>query len=55
MRFLPYNPEQAYLWPPSVKDVLEEDHLCFFIHRLDEKLDMRGLEAAYHKEGRARR
>jgi transposase len=53
MRFLPYNPEQAYLLPPSVKDVLGEDHLCFFIHRLVEKLDLRRLEADYQEEGRA--
>jgi len=30
--FLAYNPEQAYLLPPTVRDVLGEDHLCFFIH-----------------------
>jgi len=28
--FLEYNPEQAYLLPPSVRDVLGEEHLCFF-------------------------
>jgi len=44
MRFLPYNPEQTYLLPPSVKDVLGENHLCFFIHRLVEQLDLSGLE-----------
>ncbi len=54
MRFLPYNREQAYLLPPSVKDVLGEDHLCFFLHRLEEKLDLSGLEADYQEEGRAR-
>ena len=52
MRFLPYNPEQVYLLPPSVKDVLGEDHLCFFIHRLVEKLDLRGLDADYQEERR---
>jgi hypothetical protein len=31
--FLEYNPEQAYLLPPSVRDVLGEEHLCFFLHR----------------------
>ena len=30
-RFLPYNPEQTYLLPPSVKDELGGDHLCFFV------------------------
>ena len=30
MKFLPYNPEQAYLLPPRVADVLGKEHLCFF-------------------------
>jgi len=51
MRFLPYDPEQGYLLPPSVKDVLGEDHLCFFIHRVVERLDLRAMEAAYGEEG----
>ena len=45
--FYEYNPEQAYLLPPSVKDVLGENHLCFFVHRAVEKLDLREFEAAY--------
>lgn len=52
MRFLPYSPDQVYLLPPSVKDVLGEDHLCFFVHRLVERLDLRGFEEAYVEEGR---
>jgi transposase len=49
--FFEYNPEQAYLLPPSVKDVLGENHLCFFVHRAVEKLDLREFEAAYGEEG----
>ena len=49
--FLEYNPEQAYLLPPSVRDVLGEDHLCFFIHRAVEKLDLQRFEAGYSEEG----
>ena len=30
-KFLDYNPDQAYLLPPSVRDVLGEGHLCFFL------------------------
>ncbi len=30
--FLEYNPEQAYLLPPTVRAVLGEGHLCFFVH-----------------------
>ncbi len=49
--FYEYNPEQAYLLPPSVKDVLGETHLCFFVHRAVEKLDLGEFEAAYSEEG----
>jgi hypothetical protein len=28
--FYEYDPEQAYLLPPSVRGVLGEGHLCFF-------------------------
>jgi len=51
MRFLPYEPDQAWLLPPSVKDVLGEEHLCFFVHRVVELLDLRGFEQAYGEEG----
>src|SRR5258708_15055215 len=50
-RCLPYEPDQAYLVPPSVKDELGEDHLCFFIHRAVEHLDLRSFEQAYGEEG----
>jgi len=52
MRFLPYEPDQAWLLPPSVKDVLGEDHLCFFVHQVVERLDLRGFEQEYGEEGR---
>ena len=53
MRFLSYNPDQAYLLPPSVREVLGEDHLCFFVHRVVEELDLSIFEAGYAEEGRA--
>lgn len=52
MKFLPYDPEQGYLLPPSVKEVLGEEHLCFFIHRVVEQLDLSAMEAKYGEEGR---
>jgi transposase/IS5 family transposase len=52
-RFLPYNPEQAYLLPPSVKDELGGEHLCFFVHRVVERLDLSRFERAYGEEGGA--
>ena len=49
--FYEYNPEQAYLLPPSVRQVLGEEHLCFFVHHAVEKLDLREFEQAYSDEG----
>jgi transposase len=52
-RFLPYNPDQAYLLPPNVKDVLGENHLAFFVHRVVESLDLWEFEQVYSEEGGA--
>lgn len=49
--FYEYNPEQAYLLPPSVREVLGEGHLCFFVHRAVEKLNLEGFVEAYSEEG----
>jgi transposase len=49
--FLEYNPEQAYLLPPTVREVLGEEHLCFFVHRAVERLDLREFEESYSDEG----
>lgn len=50
-RFLSYSPEQAYLIPPDVKQVLGARHLCFFVHEVVERLDLRRFEQAYGEEG----
>jgi transposase len=49
--FYEHNPEQAYLLPPNVREVLREEHLCFFIHRAVEKLNLREFEQRYSEEG----
>jgi transposase len=51
-RFFPYDPDQAYLLPPHVKDVLGADHLCFHVHAVVEALDISEFEQAYGEEGR---
>ena len=51
MSFRPYEPDQAWLLPPSVKDVLGADHLCFFVHRVVEGLDLSQFEEAYAEQG----
>ncbi len=50
-RYLPYNPEQAYLLPPSVQEELGSEHLCFVVHRVVERLDLSALEQEYGAEG----
>jgi transposase len=50
-RYLPYCPDQAELLPPSVRDVLGSDHLCFFVHRVVERLDLSRFHASYGAEG----
>ena len=50
-RFKCYNPDQAYLLPPSVRDELGSDHLCFFIRGVIERLDMSVFEQSYSAEG----
>jgi transposase len=52
-RFLPYNPDQAYLLPPNVKDVLGQDHLVFFVHGVVERLNVEEFVQAYGEEGGA--
>jgi len=49
--FLTYNPEQAYLIPPNVEQVLGSDHVCFFVHQVVERLPMNRFREAYSAEG----
>src|SRR5712675_118560 len=49
--FYEYNPEQGYLLPPNVREVLGEKHLCFFIHQAVERLDLGEFEKRYSEEG----
>jgi transposase len=51
-RFFEYDPKQAYLLPPNVKDVLGSEHLCFRVDAMGEQLDVGRFEEAYAAEGR---
>ena len=50
-RFKQYSPDQAYLLPPSVRDELGSDHLCFFVRGVIERLDLKVFEQSYSAEG----
>src|SRR5437016_13855001 len=51
MKFLSYSPDQIELLPPSVREVLGGGHLCFFVRRMVERLDLSAIEQAYSEEG----
>jgi transposase len=50
-KFRQYAPEQVWLLPPSVEDVLGSDHLSFFVHQVIERLDRKVIENSYSREG----
>jgi transposase len=50
-KFMEYSPDQAYLLPPSVRDVLSPGHLCFFVRGLVEKLNLSAFRDEYGPEG----
>ncbi|MGH9439103.1 MAG: transposase [Terriglobia bacterium] len=52
MKFLTYSPDQGYLLPPTVASVLGRNHLCFFVRRMVEKLDLSAFESSYGEAGR---
>lgn len=44
-RYVEYNPEQAWLLPPSAREELGENHLAVFVHELVERLDLCRFES----------
>jgi transposase len=51
-RYVTYNPDQAMLLPPSVRDELGESHLAVFVHEMVERLDLRKFEQEHSDAGR---
>ena len=51
-RYVNYNPDQAMLLPPSVRDELGESHLAVFVHEMVERLDLRKFEQEHSDAGR---
>ena len=48
--FLPYDLDQQYLLPPSMKDWVPEGHLIWFISDLVDSLDLSAILSAYNKD-----
>ena len=41
--YRPYQPEQDFLLPPSLRDWLPENHLAYFVSDLVEQLDLSAI------------
>src|SRR5688500_4284845 len=50
--FLPYEPNQDFLLPPSVSEWLPENHLAYFISETIDRLDLEKFYARYEGDGR---
>lgn len=50
--YRPYDPDQMFLMPPSVKDWLPTGHLAHFVADLVESLDLSAITCVYEREER---
>ncbi len=48
--YRPYEPDQAFLLPPSPREWLPEDHLALFLLDVTRQLDLSGITAYYERE-----
>ena len=46
--YRPYEPDQPFLFPPSLRDWLPENHLAYFISDTLDQLDLSALHQPYH-------
>jgi transposase len=52
-RFRPIDRKTDYLLPPSLDDLLPDDHLARFVLEAIERLDLSALTRAYRGRGNA--
>lgn len=50
--FLPYEPNQTFLLPPSPSEWLAENHLVYFVSDIIDRLDLQKFYARYEGDGR---
>jgi transposase len=50
--FLPYEPDQTFLLPPSPSEWLPENHLVYFVSDIIDRLDVQKFYARYEGDGR---
>lgn len=51
--YRPYEPDQLFLIPPSLRDWLPEDHLVYFISDMVDGLKLSAIEEVYEKKSTA--
>lgn len=49
-RYRPYEPDQAFLLPPTLREWLPEDHLALFLQDVVNQLDLGPIFAHYERE-----
>jgi transposase len=50
--FLPYEPKQDFLLPPSLWEWLPENHLAYFVSEIIDRLDLQKFYVCYEGDGR---
>jgi transposase len=50
--FVPYEPDQDFLLPPSLSEWLPENHLVYFVSEVIDRLDLQKFYARYDGDGR---
>lgn len=50
--FLPYEPNQDFLLPPSISEWLPENHLAYFVSETIDRLDLQKFYGRYDGDGR---
>jgi hypothetical protein len=50
--FLPYEPKQDFLLPPSLAEWLPENHLVYFVSEIIDRLDLQIFYGRYEGDGR---
>ena len=50
--YLPYQPDQILLMPPSIREWLPEGHLAYFVSDVVDGLDLSAIYASYERESR---
>ena len=51
MAYIQSNKDQAWLLPPSIEDLIPEDHICFLVEALVDSIDFEAFDLKYAGAG----